>query len=263
MPDPQDDADVDWVAAFALTKARLTPGLSTTELDGVEARYGFCFAPDHRAFLSAVLPVDDSGEWPDWRHGPEEGLRQRLAWPVEGLLLDVASRSFWHEGWPPRPVDAAEALAEARTRLAAAPLLVPLWAHRYLPTAPQVAGNPVISCWQSDVVWYGNDLLSWLAKDFEGPPVAPGSQGRHFVPFWTEVIDAPDPIQQSHTAIQGSLERTLQGLMEFGGLSVSNVDDARELARLLAEDLLDLHIRVDPEFWVPAEFWLPEDDGSA
>jgi hypothetical protein len=36
--------------------------LTDTELDAVEARLGFAFADDHRAFLAVTLPVGE--KWP-------------------------------------------------------------------------------------------------------------------------------------------------------------------------------------------------------
>jgi hypothetical protein len=52
------------------------PGLTEAEFARIEARFGFAFADDHRAFLAAGLPV--GGGWPDWRHGGPDELRERL-----------------------------------------------------------------------------------------------------------------------------------------------------------------------------------------
>lgn len=82
------------------------PGLTETEFARIEREYGFEFADDHRAFLAAGLPVNvppEDGQtwsrpWPEWRSGDVDSLRRQLAWPVEGVLLDVAHNGFWYQG---------------------------------------------------------------------------------------------------------------------------------------------------------------------
>ena len=107
------------------------PGLTGSELDDVERRFGFRFAADHRTFLSAGVPIGD--RWPDWRCGNTEQLRKRLAWPVDGVLYDVEHNGFWLPDWGTRPVGPEDAVREARRRLADVPQLVPVCGHRYLP----------------------------------------------------------------------------------------------------------------------------------
>jgi hypothetical protein len=41
------------------------------------------------------------------------------------------------------------------------PVPVPIYGHRYVPTVPSTAGNPVLSCHQADIVYYGTDLLGF------------------------------------------------------------------------------------------------------
>jgi hypothetical protein len=46
------------------------------------------------------------------------------------------------------------------------PTLIPIYAHRYLPAQPVLAGNPVFSVYQTDIMHYGNDLASYFAHEF-------------------------------------------------------------------------------------------------
>lgn len=157
-------------------------GLSEAELRRVEHTFGFTFNPDHRALLSAGLP--HGGRWPDWRDGDLGTLLRRLAEPVEGVLFDVEENGFWWHGWGARPERTTDALATARAALAGAPILVPVYGHRYTPALPR-PGLPVLSVVQSDVVAYGRDLADYLRREFgeaDGAigPITP-------VPFWTEL----------------------------------------------------------------------------
>ena len=155
----------------------IEPGLAETELAGIESEFGFTFAPDHRDFLAAGLPTGSG--WPDWRAPDRSTLRAALTAPVEGVLFDVAENDFWYEGWGPASGDR---LATARAGLMIAPRMIPLYAHRYLPAG--LAGHPVLSIYQTDVLVYGADLTDWLHREFGIGAPAPHA-GRPTVPFWS------------------------------------------------------------------------------
>jgi hypothetical protein len=50
--------------------------------------------------------------------------------------------------------------------VADAPVLIPVCSHRYLPASPPQAGNPVFSVHQSDIIYYGANLLDYLQNEF-------------------------------------------------------------------------------------------------
>ncbi|MET7364766.1 hypothetical protein ABZS61_02880 [Streptomyces sp. NPDC005566] len=173
------------------------PGLTDAELSRIERDYGFEFADDHRAFLAAGLPINvppEDGQtwsepWPDWRGDPDK-LREQLGWPVEGVLLDVEHSMFWHETWGQRPVDHAAALAVARRNLADVPPLVPVYAHRYLPAGRESFGHPVLSVWQTDMIYYGLDLIDYVHREFDEArgDVDDSWNPKATVPFWRDFL---------------------------------------------------------------------------
>lgn len=182
---------------------RIEPGLTPGEFARVEDKFGFEFADDHRAFLAAGLPVSlppvplpgvihtYSAPWPDWRDGDDGVLRERLAWPVEGVLFDVEHNRFWAQDWGPRPEALADALAHARRALADVPVLVPVYGHRYLPSGRGSFGHPVLSMWQTDIIYYGLDLADWVHHEFGGPaPQGADSKWdpRATVAFWRDLL---------------------------------------------------------------------------
>ena len=179
----------------ALDCCRLTPGLTSVEFARVEARYGFTFADDHRAFLATALPVDDDHDhdrhhgWPDWRDGDPAVLRDMLDWPVEGVLFDVEHNAMWDPAWGPRPHTVPERLAVARRHLASVPQLVPIYAHRYLPAG--ISEHPVLSVYQTDIIYYGVDLSDYIHQEFGGPGMSradPAWQPVATVPFWRDFL---------------------------------------------------------------------------
>lgn len=151
-------------ALASLTRAgvRLETGLSRAEQKAIEARFGFTFAPDHAALLSACLPVGEG--WPDWRGEPEDSLARRFDAPVEGALFDVSVNSFWPVSWGVKPEDPVTAAGAARRRLLLWPRMVPLHSHRYMAAGP--AGRVVFSIHQTDVIYYGSNLLDYFRREF-------------------------------------------------------------------------------------------------
>ena len=171
----------------ALRCCRITAGLTEAEFAQVEASYGFTFADDHREFLAAALPVDDEPGrgWPDWRSGDPAELRRMLDWPVEGVLFDVEHNVMWDPTWGPRPHTVLQRLTVARRHLAHVPQLVPVHGHRYLPAGRGTSGHPVLSVYQTDIIYYGLDLSDYIHQEFGGPGLDRSD------PAWNPVATAP------------------------------------------------------------------------
>lgn len=173
------DAAVRLAACGAVT---IETGLSDAELDRVESAFGFAFAGDHRAFLTAGVPVGPG--WPDWRADGSRALSRQLRLPVDGILFAVEWKQFWDEGWGRRPARMKDALRSAAYQLARAPQMVPVYANCYLP-AGEPAAHPVLSIYQDDIRVAGADLLDYIDRQFggdqpAGPPAVAAS-----VEFWS------------------------------------------------------------------------------
>lgn len=72
MSSMTEDQAAELVARLGSAGVHIQLGLTAAELDEVEARFGFEFCYDHRAFLHAGLPVnrasgDSNPRWPDWQ----------------------------------------------------------------------------------------------------------------------------------------------------------------------------------------------------
>jgi hypothetical protein len=79
----------------------------------------------------------------------------------------------------------------AKSEMSAVPALAPLYSHRYVPTEPPEAGNPILSCYQTDIIYYGTDLLNWFDREFHPPSsLVPNVERR--LPFWSWFLE-PDP----------------------------------------------------------------------
>jgi len=161
------------------------PGLTNAEIENAESRHGFRFPPDMRAFLQAGLPR--GSDFPDWRDGDEATLRGWLDLPLRGVLFDIEHNGFWLDEWGPRPASLGESQRVASELVAAAPKLIPVFKHRMMPSEPHLAGNPVFSVHQTDIIYYGVDLRDYLIHEFlarEDVGVWPIPKTVRRVPFW-------------------------------------------------------------------------------
>jgi hypothetical protein len=173
---------VEWLDARSVLFER---GLSDDEVETLQQSYGFRFPPDLRKLLQYALPVGE--RFPGWRGRPS-ALRESLRWPVQGIEREVERHGFWLPAWGERPSDPQQALATAQRLLAAASSLVPVYAHRYMPCEPHLAGNPVFSVVGSDVIYAGGDLASFFATEFGVPCPEWAASTPRPIPFWDELI---------------------------------------------------------------------------
>jgi len=151
------------------------PGLTDGEIRLAELIYHFRFPPDLRAFLQIALPIAEissSGErvdkFPNWRdisRQSRRNIQKCLNWPREDIAIDIENR-IWGTNWGENPKLLDNALTTVRSEVRKAPLLIPVFSHRYIPAEPAEVGNPVFSVVQSDIVCYGNDFTSYLCKEF-------------------------------------------------------------------------------------------------
>lgn len=163
-----------------------TDGYTRSELDAAQERYGLRFPADLVDLLLDRRPLHG---W-DWRID-SEGIRRALDHPLGGLLFDVEHDGLWWPEWGERPSSVEERAKTVSAVVDAAPRLIPLIAHRYIPEEPHEAGNPVFSVMQSDVICYGADLADYFDREFHPAPF-PGKPLRpdiKFIPFWSELVE--------------------------------------------------------------------------
>jgi hypothetical protein len=160
-------------------------GLTNDEIDGCELRFQFRFPPDLRQFLQTALPRGP--QFPDWRSGDEELLRQWLDAPRRGILFDVEHNGFWLEEWGTRPQHLADAMRLANAQVLMGPRLVPVFSHRMISDEPHLPGNPVFSIHQTDIIYYGFDLADYLRHEFSLPGREKWPEVLRPIRFWDAV----------------------------------------------------------------------------
>lgn len=173
------------VSALRARGIELAPGLTEREIATAEAAHGFRFPPDLRALLEHALPLGK--QFPDWRTPMSELVLDRLMWPADGMCFDIEHNVFWLPAWGPKPDSLVKAQAKAREAVRAAPFLIPICSHRYLPAVPCEAANPVFSVYQTDIIHYGFDLPSYLFAEFAVPNPFPVPAAPKEIELWSEL----------------------------------------------------------------------------
>jgi hypothetical protein len=160
------------------------PGYSQSELDAAQEKFGLVFPPDLIALLRDRRPPGGH----DWT-GDEGSIRRMLEWPLEGLLFDVEYSGLWWPEWGERPDRAAERADVVSAVVAAAPKLIPIYGHRFIPEEPHEAGNPVFSVHQSDIILYGTDLANYLDNEFSQPHRYELTGEVKPIRFWSQTVE--------------------------------------------------------------------------
>ncbi len=154
------------------------------ELDRAQDIYDLVFPPDLIAFLSERHPLLHY----DWRTD-NEVIRGMLRWPYEGLLFDVENNNLWLPDWGKKPETVVLRASRLQEIVDAAPKLIPLFGHRYLPADPAEADNPVFSVYQSDIIYYGTNLHEYIGRETHLPITIPVPAVLKPIRFWAQFTD--------------------------------------------------------------------------
>ncbi|WML46624.1 SMI1/KNR4 family protein [Neobacillus sp. PS3-34] len=155
------------VALLKSKGVKFTTGLNDEEILDIENYYDLKFPPDLKAFLKFSLPI--SGNFVNWRDKSNsniEYIEERLKWPLEGIIFDIENNGFWMDGWGEKPLSTVEAVRVATQEYNKAPKLIPVYSHRCIPSVPNESGNPVLSVHQTDIIIYGDNLITYLMVEF-------------------------------------------------------------------------------------------------
>lgn len=161
-------------------------GLSDKEILNIEDTFSFVFPPDLKQFLQIALPVSEN--FVNW-HSMKD-IQSKLDWAFEGIAFDIENNVFWHAEWGEKPSSLAEQIRIAESFYKNYPKLIPIYSHRFLPATPCEMGNPILSVYQTDIVYYGNDLLTYLCNEFGIKNYKSSFQKKEpkYIEFWSELI---------------------------------------------------------------------------
>lgn len=178
------------IQALTAKEIIFTDGLSDDEVNAIHSQFGLILPDDLRAFLQTALPISQT--FINWRaalNNPQQYLAYQLASPLEGILFDVQANHFWWHSWGEKPPSQAQQLETIRQQFAEYPVLIPVYSHRYIPSTPCSAGNPVFSVVQTDIIYYGENLYNYLINEFQLDLPLKACKPRH-ISFWSDLAEA-------------------------------------------------------------------------
>ncbi len=139
------------------------PGLSDDEIVAVNTAIGTTLPPDLETFLRLGIPTG----FPDWRGDPQAAVRKGQQLVEDLFVFDTERNDFWHVSLGDRPTDIEEAKEVVLKHIRSLAPLIPMKGHRYMPSSPARAGNPVISFHgPSDTIYYGSSLYDYLTWEY-------------------------------------------------------------------------------------------------
>lgn len=144
-------------------------GASAQEVDAFEAETGLELPDDLRWLVQNTH--DPGGAFFGWLKEPER-IAESRDWIRNGIEFDLQHGTTWLKRWgePPKEIDAR--IEIFRADFQSWPALVPVMGHRFLRIDPCNSGQPVYSIVQTDIIYYGANLASWLAMEFLRRPMS-------------------------------------------------------------------------------------------
>lgn len=105
---------------------------------------------------------------------------------ASGLMLSTAAFGcpIGVQSRPIHPLD----FEIVRRAVGGAPRLVPIYGHRYIPSVPYRAGNPVFSVRQTDIVVYGHDLADYFHRGFGILLLQWAAKQPRQIQFWSDAL---------------------------------------------------------------------------
>ncbi|KAK7252743.1 hypothetical protein RIF29_36919 [Crotalaria pallida] len=213
------------INALKSSNLAVSQGLSDTEFTSLQSTFNFTFPPDLRQILQQGLPI--SPGFPNWRSSSPQQLHLLLNLPALSILRRLSKAHFWHPSWGPKPNDPAQSFETVRRILTDAPRLVPIYQHCYIPSTPDVAGNPVfyvdhdghVSVVSFDVIGFFREA-EFVEEAVEREPAWAATRARR-IEFWSEVAAVEDGgggwwWGEMKGELGGCLEGVLRRLREGG-----------------------------------------------
>jgi hypothetical protein len=170
-------------------------GLTDNEFSQIESLFQIKFPPDLLLFLQLELPI--STKFVNWRKALSSSIEkniihERLDGPLEGILFDIEHNNFWFDSWGAKPEKYEDQVKIATRYYHEYPKLIPIFAHRYIPDRPNKMENPVFSVHQTDIIYYGYNLATYLSNEFAFPLPAALTTVEHpdlNIEFWSSITD--------------------------------------------------------------------------
>ncbi|MCL2083610.1 MAG: hypothetical protein FWH04_10345 [Oscillospiraceae bacterium] len=172
-----------------------TQGMSLEEIGKIEGFYSITFPDELKHFYSIELPT--SNGFYNWRDTSDSNvalIRGVINRPIEGLQEELKDNfqdndSFWCDKWGEKPNEIKKANEIMLKHYNNAPKLIPVCLHRYIPFVDGIKSTPVFSIMGTDVIYYGENLISYLEMEFDLRKRSDLIQDNcKYIDFWSDLL---------------------------------------------------------------------------
>ena len=162
-------------------------GLNQAEFSKIKEVYGIEFPSELKEFYSTILPISKNFyNWRDFSSENVNKIKGALKRPFDDIY-EMAEEVYWCEDWGVEP-DINERTSVVRQKLEKAPKLIPIFLHRYMPMLSK-ENVPVISVCNTDIIYYGENLVSYLEIEFGDRKQSDIEFNKiEHVPFWSDLL---------------------------------------------------------------------------
>lgn len=163
-------------------------GLTSLEILNIEKIYDISFTEELKKLFSAVLPI--SNGFYNWRDTSNENIKKikkKMKTPFN-VLKEYIDEIYWCDEWGEEPNSSQERNLFLINKIRCAPKLIPIYSHRFI-ACYESKQNPVFSIHGTDVIYYGENLKSYLEIEFGIKEYSYiKMESIISVPFWSDLI---------------------------------------------------------------------------
>lgn len=170
---------------------RYEKGLEESEITEIERVYGVTFPKTLKDFLRIGVPISEN-DWgfPNWRDLSNKNIEiisKRINAPYEWLKIDVLKHGFWQKSWGECPKTLKETENKYMQIIENAPILLPIYSHRYMPVIDGEDDPPIISSVGRDTVCFANNLSDYIKRELCSECTHQYYDIQN-IPFWSDII---------------------------------------------------------------------------
>jgi len=176
------------IAKLKKKGVEFTNGLTCQEIANMERQYQISFPTEIQKFYSIELPISHGFyNWKDFSKENVGFIKCQLSRPFEDLK-EYVDEIDWCEDWEEEPDARDERNKLLIEKINMAPRLFPVYSHRYIACLDSES-NPVFSIHGTDIIYYGENLLSYFEIEFGYKEYSEIKMENIItVPFWSDLI---------------------------------------------------------------------------
>ena len=165
---------------------QLNVGMTQNEIIKAEEFYGIEFPKDMKEMLMSFVPISNNFyNWNDYSEENVSIIKNMLEWPYEGIIFDIKNDDFWLEEFGECPEKIEDRINKFKKYQPNIPKLIPIFSHRYVVSGKD-AGYPIMSVYQTDIIYYGSNLLEYFKHEFNHTYNITSVKE---IPFWSKIIN--------------------------------------------------------------------------